>query len=223
MPELNLGTLQGDVLPIYLAVRTIAGDLVPQPANSPTIDIVYVEPDTHVRKIAVPTSLMIEIEPGRYFFNWRIPRNEPPVLHTAMLHAVLDDSETVATDESFIVTGLIQNPEFAINIQILENTGICYPEVMPQSPKCRGRRKLPASHFKEVDIGLDDYAIEGVFRFGDQVVDRRVAGRFSLTIGVGRDASGFISSDEPGGGPAQRSGNPSPSMRYSRRSKYRYM
>jgi hypothetical protein len=226
MPELNIGVLQGEILPVYLGVRSISGEAVLQPPGNPTIEIIYMDPNTHVRKIAVTQTLMSTIEDGRYFYVWRIPRNEPVVLHQFLLRAVLDDTLDTASDQSYTVLGLVKNQVFEVNVQILKRTDICFPQVMAEGPKCTGLRRLPCNQNIEADIGLDDYAIEGVFRFGDypvQTVDRRVSGRFDVRIGIqGRNMSPWsIPSTTPGGGPAERAGNPNLSN-FTYRGKYRY-
>lgn len=220
MPELNVGSYQGTVLPFYLTVKDISGDLVPQPAGQPTIDIASIDPETHVRNVAVPITPMVEIEPGRYFYVWRIAKDEPPVNHIAVLRAIIESEAVSASDESFVVTSLLRNPEFVLNIQVLEDNGPCYPEVMAKDPKCKPRPVLPVSHYREVDIGLADFALEGAFRFGDfpnAVVDRRSIGRFNLTVGVGG-----VRSEDPDGGPAIRLGNPVVNRTYTARKRYRY-
>jgi hypothetical protein len=220
MPELNVGTFQGTALPFYLTVKDVSGDLVPQPVGQPTIDIASIDSETHIRNVAVPVTPMVEIEPGRYFFVWRIAKDEPLGNHVVVLRAIIEDEVAAASDESFVVTSLLQNPSFVINIEVLENTGPCFPEVMAKDPKCKARPVLPISHFREVDIGLADFALEGTFRFGDfpnAVVDRRSIGRFNLTVGVGG-----IRSEDPGGGPAQRFGNPAVNTSYTARKRYRY-
>lgn len=220
MPELNIGSLQGTALPFYLTVKNVAGDLIPQPAGQPTIDIASVDQETHVRNVAIPVTPMIEIEPGRYFFVWRIKDEEPLGEHTVVLRAIIEGDAITASDESFVVTDTLVNPSFVININVLENSGPCYPEVMAKDPKCKPRPVLPASHYREVDIGLADFALEGAFRFGDfpnAVVDKRSIGRFNLTVGVGG-----VRSEDPGGGPAIRFGNPAVNTTYTARKRYRY-
>jgi len=221
MPELNLGALQGSALPFYLTVKTFAGDLVPQPSDSPTIEIMYVQETDRIRQVSVQPSLMPTIEPGRYFYVWRIAKEEPTVIHTVILRAILDDNQAVASDTSYITTNLVKVPAFIININVLPNKGVCYPEVMAHTPKCRKHPHITKWQQEEIDIGLDDRAIEGAFRFADfpnAVVDRRVVGKMSFTLGVG----GEISSDAPGGGPAQRPGDPATDTKYTSRTKYRY-
>lgn len=225
MPELNIGSLQGTALPFYLTIKDVGGDLVPQPAGQPTIDIASIDPETHIRNIAIPVTPMIEIEPGRYFFVWRIAKDAPPINHVVVLRAIIEQEAQSASDESFVVTSLLPNPEFVLNVQVLDDGGAdgggpCFPEVMAKDPKCRKRPVLPVSHFREVDIGLADFALEGAFRFGDfpnAVVDRRSIGRFNLTVGVGG-----VRSEDPGGGPALRHGNPVVNQTYTSRRRYRY-
>jgi len=68
MPELYLGVHRGERLPIYLAIIDAGGQFVEQPPNSPTIEIVYIDPNSHERVNSVPITIMNEIEPGRYFY-----------------------------------------------------------------------------------------------------------------------------------------------------------
>jgi hypothetical protein len=220
MPDLYLGASQGSALPIYLTIKTLGGDLVPQPLNSPTLEIVYTDENTHVSHRPLNV-VMSAIEPGRHFFVWRVAKDEPIVLHHIIMRAVLDDEQDVATDASYIVSGLIQQPIFYIYINILKRPQICYPEVMAQSPKCKKHPHITKWQREEIDIGLDDRAIEGAFRFGEYpnaVVDRRVVGKMQYSLGIG----GNISSDVPGGGSAQRPGDPETDTKYTFRTKYRY-
>lgn len=223
MPELNLGAKQNEALPLYLTVKTVSGDLIDQPINNPIIMITYIDPTTNIRKIAVNRTLMIEIEPGRYFYVWRIAKDETCVTHRITMSAIIENNEEIATDESYLAQDLRDvNPTFAININIIAGSEICYPEVMSRCPRCRPHPHITRAHGKEVDIGLDDYALEGVFRFGEypnQVVDRRVVGRYSYTYGTGTG----VPSEMPGGGPAQRPGDPASNhTRYTNRQNYRY-
>jgi hypothetical protein len=223
MPELNLGAKQGDALPLYLTVKTIGGDMVDQPLNNPTIMITYIEPNTNVRKVSASTSLMREIEHGRYFYVWRIAKDEACVVHTVMMKAVLESREEIGTDQSYTTSELLDvNPTFAIHINIVPRVDICFPEVMGKCPRCKVHPHITRTHGIEVDIGLDDFALEGAFRFGEfpnQVVDRRVVGRYSFTYGTGAG----VSSETPGGGSAQRPGDPTSShSRYTNRQNYRY-
>lgn len=226
MPELNVGTLQGDILPLYLAVRRNTGEPVPQPEGNPSVEVTYLEPDTHIRRVSIARTPMTELSDGVWYFLWRIPKDETPTEHVVIFQAIIEEEQVVATDQSFTVTKQLQNPEFVLKVNILENTGICYPEVTEEGPKCRERRILPTQHLKEVDIGLDDFFIEGANRlreYPNRVVDRRVVGRTQASFGVltGGGAA-FIGSDEPGGGSAQRPGGVNIGTRYATRSKYRY-
>jgi len=223
MPELNLGSLQGDVLPIYLTVKNFAGDMIVQPASSPTIEIYYIDPNSHVRKDAIGVTTMQTIEDGRYFSVWRIAKNEPTVLHHILLQAFLEEEDRkqeVATDTTFTMSDLVQQPAFLIHVNVLKNCGLCYPETMAHTPKCRKHPHITKWQREEIDIGLDDRALEGAFRFGEfpnAVVDRRVVGRMNLTVSVGG-----LSSEDPGGGPAPRPGDPATNTKYRYRQKYRY-
>ena len=64
MPAMNPGAPRKSTLPVYLAIRDIGGELVAQPEGSPTIEIVYVDPESHMRVNSVEMILMDEIEPG---------------------------------------------------------------------------------------------------------------------------------------------------------------
>lgn len=210
MPELNPGVSQGEILPIYLAVHDTTGQLIPQPANLPTIRITYVDPETNVVTTAVEETIMLEIEPGRHFFVWRVPEDQPTVVHRLILTGQIDEEisdEEQATEITYSETLLFRNPEFFVNINVIEGVPLCFPEVTGRSPRCTPKRTTPMRHMQEEHIGLDDRAIEGQFRFAeypDQVVDRRVANRFKLSLGNGGDR--FVQSTDPGGGSAIRRG-----------------
>jgi len=219
MPEMNVGSLQGSALPIYLTVKTFAGDLVPQLPNGPTIEIIYIDAN-HVKQDAVRPTKMVEIEPGRYYYVWRIRNDEPLIPHKLIMSAVLEDQE-IAPEAQFMTTELVQQPFFILEVDIIKNKGLCYPEVMAHTPKCRRHPHITKWQTEEIDIGLDDRAIEGAFRFGEfpnSVVDRRVVGKLSYSIGIG----GNVSSETPGAGPAQRPGDPMVDGSYRQRTKYRY-
>ena len=228
MPELNPGIEQGAIVPIYLVIRDIGGELVEQPPNSPTIEIVYINPETRVREDSVRTTVMDMIEPGKYFYLWYVDKNEPTVIHDLLLRGVLDGAPVEASDQSFTNTTVFENAEFYIKLNIIEKSKMCYPETTSLSPSCRARRHVCDSLLsREIDIGLDDRALEGQFRFGefpDQVVDRRLLGDFHVRLVDPRVFhNNSISSEVPGGGPALRP-NPPPvvNMRYRDRDKYRY-
>lgn len=223
MPELNLGFRQNTLLPFYITVKNADGSLLAQPPGFPSIEITYIDPIDHTRGVSIAHTPMSEIEVGRYFFIWRILEDEPTVNHIVVVHALSEDGEPIIpSDDSFAVTGLQQNPTFSLNINVLLDPGICYPEVTQREPKCTGRRMIPAAHAREQDIGLDDFVQEGVFRFGEfpnQVVDRRVIGGTTFTFSLARN---FASSIDPGAGPAQRPGNPLVQGPYTARKRYRY-
>ena len=219
MPEMNIGSLQGSALPIYLTVKTFAGELVPQPPNGPTIEIMYIDAN-HVKQTSIRPTKMNEIEPGRYFYVWRIAKDEPLITHKLIMNAVIENQEEIAPEAQFISTELVQQPIFILEVEIIKNKGLCYPEVMARTPKCRKHPHTTKWQREEIDIGLDDRAIEGAFRFGEfpnSVVNRRVVGKLSFTMGVGG-----VSSDSPGAGPAQRPGDPMVNGPYTQRTKYRY-
>ena len=223
MPELNEGFLQGDILPFYLAVRTFDGEPVDQPEALPTIEIGYIDPTTHVRKIPVQRVPMNFMQRGIWTWIWRIPKKEPTTEHIVIMRAMLDDQIVAASDDSYMVTSTVENPDFEIRIDVLLNEGIFLPEVMEGGQK-RRRRIVTSAYMREEDIGLNDFALEGDFRFREypnRVVDRRVAGRFIMTGYVGR----HVSSETPGGGSAQRPGDPNPNpteVTYTQRRRYRY-
>lgn len=219
MPELNPGYLQGVTLPFYLAVRTLNGEAVMQPEGYPTIEVGYIEPNTEVRKTPVYRESMLSVSAGIWYYLWKIPEKEPAVEHSIMMRAIIEE-ETVASDESFISTGQVRNPTFEMRIQVLENQGLFYPEVVGGGPYKR-QRIVTEAYRREEDIGLDDFAIEGVDRiaaeYPNRIVDRRVAGRFVISGYAGR----FIDSETPGGG-NQRLQDPNVGITNTRRTQYRY-
>ncbi len=223
MPELNEGFLQGDILPLYLAVRTFDGEPVDQPDGLPTIEITYIDPATHVRKMPVKRIPMDFVERGIWTWVWHIPKLEPVTDLLIIMRAKLDDKFVAASDDSFMVTSTVENPDFEIRVDILKNEGIFLPEVLEGGQKKR-RRIVTQAYMREEDIGLNDFAREGDYRFREypnRLVDRRVAGRFIMSGYVGR----HVSSETPGGGPAQRPGDPNPNpteVTYTQRRRYRY-
>jgi len=207
MPDLNTGVLQGDIVPIYLAIRALTGELIPQPPDAPTIAITFTDPETNIIHTRIEQTQMSEIIPGQYYYLWRIPLNEFIGEHRLLLRGVIDNTPLEATDSSFVVSDLFQVEDFEIRIKVTERHEVCYPEVTDKPVKCRRRGPLPASHMQEADIGLDDRVLEGAFRFGEfpnQVVDRRVSGRFEIGYGARSGLNSYINSRMPGGGPAHR-------------------
>lgn len=220
MPELHSGYLQGDVIPFYLAVKTFAGEPVDQPVGYPTIDISYLEPGTKIRRTAVRRETMSLMERGKWTYIWRVPKDEPPTRHLVIMGAILEEEVAVVSDQSFVITNQVQNPTFVTELYILENEGVFLPEVLEGGQK-RRRREVTEAYRREVDIGLDDFAIEGVYRFGEypnRLIDRRVGGRFVVSSYAGR----YVGSEEPGGGPAQRLNDPNVGVTYTQRRRYRY-
>lgn len=211
MPELLEGFEQGTVLPIYLSIVDELGELVPQPSDLPTITISFID-ENNVVQTAVPETVMTGvIEPGRHFFLWKIPEDQPTVEHNVILTAQIE-------------VGDPETEEFAFMIDVLAKE-ICFPEVTLREPKCNIRGPAPIRHGDEEDIGLDDRVLEGAFRFGefpDQVVDRRVANN-RFIVGIGRPGvtgQPFIPSRSPGGGPAQRPGGISGGTQPHKRFRY---
>lgn len=211
MPELLNGFEQGTVLPIYLSIVDDLGELVPQPAGLPTITITYIDENNVIQTAITETVMTGAIEPGRHFFIWNIPEDQPTVTHNVILKAIPETSG-------------LETEEFAFTTNILAKE-ICFPEVTLREPKCNTRGPAPTRHGDEEDIGLDDRALEGAFRFGEfpnQVVDRRVANRFIVGIGrSGITGQPIVPSRAPGGGPAQRPGGINPQGTQSR-TRFRY-
>lgn len=219
MPGLNEGFLQGSILPFYLGVRTWEGVSVPQPTGYPTIEIGYIEPTTHIRRIPIRRLSMSPVQDGVWSYLWHIPKDEPATEHVIIMRAVLEGEVRDASDDTFLVTHQVENPDFEIRIDVLTNEGIFYPEVMDGGPKVR-TREVTYAYMREEDIGLNDFALEGDFRFRDypnRIVDRRAAGRFVLTGYVGH----HITSETPGGG-TQRMNDPNTGVAYDTRQRYRY-
>lgn len=85
-----------------VAILTHNGVLVPQPDGFPTLEVIFIDPDTARVHTAVSVTPMFEIEPGRYFLEWRVPFDQPLLVHQA-IHRGFIDGDPVLGEDVFTV------------------------------------------------------------------------------------------------------------------------
>lgn len=85
----------GRVEAIFL---TQEGELVPQPAGRPIVEILYISRDkTRITSAVIPT-VMVELEPGHYFYDWIIPADHPTIEHQISYKGIIDDQVAIGED-----------------------------------------------------------------------------------------------------------------------------
>lgn len=77
---------------------TIDGILVDQPDHLPTVEVIYIDPYLLQPVTSIATTLMMKIEPGKYFINWRIPINEPTIEHQIIYRGLIEDKNVIGED-----------------------------------------------------------------------------------------------------------------------------
>ncbi len=106
MDEFRQGTT-GRLLATFL---TPIGRLVDQPSGLPTVEVIYIDPNTSQPVTALTRSLMRRISLGLYFFDWRIPLDQPQQAHQIIYRGQIDELLTIGEDT---VTILGATPECA--------------------------------------------------------------------------------------------------------------
>lgn len=89
---------QNSVGRFEVAIITHNGDLVPQPDGFPTLEAIFIHPDTGRVHTAIPTTTMLEIEPGRYFLEWQVPFDQPLLVHQVINRGFIDEIPVIGED-----------------------------------------------------------------------------------------------------------------------------
>lgn len=84
-----------------------SGFLVSQPEGLPTVEIHYIDTlgdfELHT---AVPPTIMNTIEPGRYFFDWEIPFDQPQVVHQITYRGAIDELSVIGEDIATVLPAI---------------------------------------------------------------------------------------------------------------------
>lgn len=89
---------QGTLGRLEALFATHDGQIVPQPEGLPTVEIVYINPDNQQMATALSTMQMFEIEPGHYFFDWRVPLDQPLLVHQVIYRGIVDELPVIGED-----------------------------------------------------------------------------------------------------------------------------
>lgn len=89
---------QNSVGRFEVTMLTHNGVLVPQSAGFPTLEVIFVDPSTNRIHTAISTVAMFEIEPGRYFYEWKVPFDQPLLVHQAIHRGFIDDTAVLGED-----------------------------------------------------------------------------------------------------------------------------
>lgn len=73
------------------------GELVQQDPL-PTVEIIYIATDTGWPTSAIETTLMDELEPGKYYYDWYIDIDHPTVTHQITYRGIIDGLRVVGED-----------------------------------------------------------------------------------------------------------------------------
>jgi len=71
---------------------------VPQSIGLPTVEIVYIDPTSLSMATALAPFPMYELEPGRYYFDWKVPIDQPLLVHQVIYRAQIDDDDVIGED-----------------------------------------------------------------------------------------------------------------------------
>lgn len=110
---------QGSVGRLQAAFVSQFGEFVDQPTGLPTVEIVYIHPDTLQTATALDRMLMKKLDVGRYFFDWRIPLDEPLLVHQVIYRGIIDNTNVFGEDT---VTILGATPQCLLEPTILTKT-----------------------------------------------------------------------------------------------------
>jgi len=110
---------QGTTGHFEVAIITTDGTLVPQPEGLPTIEAVYIDPTTRSMATAIPQYPMYQAEPGRYFFDWNIPIDQPLLVHQVIYRGKVDGDDVIGED---IFTVLAFTPHCLLTPTLLTTT-----------------------------------------------------------------------------------------------------
>jgi hypothetical protein len=81
-----------------VVVVTTDDQLVSQPEGFPTIEAVYIDPASRMMTTAIPQSQMYQIEPGRYYFDWKVPTDQPLLVHQVIYRGKIEEDGVIGED-----------------------------------------------------------------------------------------------------------------------------
>jgi len=89
---------QGTIGRFEISIYTTDDILVPQPVGLPTVEAVYIDPITRSMSTAVPQYSMYEIEPGRYYYEWYVPLDQPLLVHQVIYRGKIEEDDVIGED-----------------------------------------------------------------------------------------------------------------------------
>jgi hypothetical protein len=89
---------QGTIGRFEISIHTTDDILVPQPVGLPTVEAVYIDPITRSMSTAVPQYSMYEIEPGRYYYEWYVPLDQPLLVHQVIYRGKIEEDDVIGED-----------------------------------------------------------------------------------------------------------------------------
>lgn len=89
---------QGTIGRFEISIYTTDDVLVPQPVGLPTVEAVYIDPITRSMSTAVPQYSMYEIEPGRYYYEWYVPLDQPLLVHQVIYRGKIEEDDMIGED-----------------------------------------------------------------------------------------------------------------------------
>ena len=89
---------QGTVGRFEVSIYTTDDLLVPQEEGLPTVEAVYIDPVTKSMATAVPQSAMYSVEPGRYYYEWYVPLDQPLLVHQVIYRAKIEGDDVIGED-----------------------------------------------------------------------------------------------------------------------------
>jgi len=89
---------QGTIGRFEVSIYTTDDLLVPQEEGLPTVEAVYIDPITRSMATAVPQSAMYSVEPGRYYYEWYVPLDQPLLVHQVIYRAKIEGDDVIGED-----------------------------------------------------------------------------------------------------------------------------
>ena len=89
---------QGTIGRFEVSIYTTDDLLVPQEEGLPTVEAVYIDPITRSMATAVPQSTMYSVEPGRYYYEWYVPLDQPLLVHQVIYIAKIEGDDVIGED-----------------------------------------------------------------------------------------------------------------------------
>lgn len=88
---------QGTTNRLEASFYTFTGELAPQ-TDMPVIEILYIDLTLRQPATSIPPTSMYELEPGRYYYDWFIPLDEPTISHQVLYRGVVSGVDVVGED-----------------------------------------------------------------------------------------------------------------------------